>query len=183
MTQEGITSIINILIGMGIAGAILFVAYLIKRGRWDLFQRVEAPIVQQLQSMTLEYVALLADNSELRVGISKLRAQLRELNIVAVYKPDLPIPKPELAIIAQSPLVLFSRVLEDKFNVTELDDLAVSLDVPIENYNGDTIGKRAYSLLSYMHRRGELPRLEAEVRKLRPLAQWPDLSSLPILKA
>lgn len=58
------------------------------------------------------------------------------------------------------------------FDIEELNGLMFELGVRKDEIAGETIRTRAQELIVHFERRGELPRLPAQCRKLRPSVDW-----------
>ena len=114
------------------------------------------------------YSRALADYSRM------LAERLRSLGQVDI--PPAPVPPAELSEptrppLPQQPLVRdreLAMMISALFNRDEIDDLAYRLNINYEEIGGETVGRRAQSLVAYAKRHGTIEELIALARQLRP---------------
>jgi hypothetical protein len=71
--------------------------------------------------------------------------------------------------------VALVQLLEEHFDLNDLDELCFKMGVKHENVRGDTLSLRCRNLVSYMARRGQLMSLIISAVKERPNADWSSL--------
>jgi tetratricopeptide (TPR) repeat protein len=64
------------------------------------------------------------------------------------------------------------KTLETRYTLESLEVLCADIDVPWESLSGDTLPKRALSLLRYLDKQNRLPDLIVQAQKDFPDAQW-----------
>lgn len=64
----------------------------------------------------------------------------------------------------------------DGFNLSELEDLCLDLDIPYENLPGTTIADKARELVKYCDRHGKLIKLLERCKILRPHLSWHEVA-------
>ncbi|KAA3665258.1 MAG: hypothetical protein DWQ04_01515, partial [Chloroflexi bacterium] len=71
------------------------------------------------------------------------------------------------------------QLLEKHFNKSELRDICFELDIDFENLPGQTKRDKVRELITFCHRHGSSPKLQTNLRKLRPAVDWPDIADEP----
>lgn len=64
------------------------------------------------------------------------------------------------------------NLLEEYFNLSELEQLCFDLDFEYENISGETRRDKARNLVTFTERQGRLPQLISILQKNRPLVNW-----------
>lgn len=103
--------------------------------------------------------------TDLEIGVRVLSAQVRRLGEEPEYKiPDAP------ALVSVKPANdrALAQTIAALFNRDEIDDLAFRLGINGEEISGDTVTKRARSLVDYARRHSVTEELIATARQLRP---------------
>jgi hypothetical protein len=118
----------------------------------------------QLATMHGEMMKLQTRMAHMEAGINILIAQVKRLGGDPEYEPPLE-EREEDRHYNQSDLL---RRMSRQFNMDELADLAYQLDIQTGALGGDTVSAKARAIITYMERRGELAKLVAFCRRLRP---------------
>lgn len=155
------------------AGAVvgMVAAWLASRNGWTVFRRVDEPLSQRVDELTLEVVDLRLQLSKVTVGTARLIAQLESAGIEPEYQ--LSPTKKWAADDEESDVARLHRLLVDSFSQEEMDDLAAKAGVPAESYGGSTRSARALALVQVAGRHGLLQELVAAARRMRPRVKWP----------
>lgn len=102
---------------------------------------------------------------ELEIGVRILTAQLRREGLIPEWVPQSATSDSQDDSLNDQVL---QQALAALFSMEELTDLADRLNVPDGEINGDTVTRRARTLVHYMKRRNRLDELVALARQLRP---------------
>lgn len=119
----------------------------------------------QVRKMHQEMQALRARIAELSLGVSVLSGQIRRLNHEPEWTDRQTPVQPEDVDYDTAAL---QRRMARHFNIEELNDLAYQMRIDTGELGEDTKSGRARAIIAYAERRGELPRLVALCRQLRP---------------
>lgn len=83
------------------------------------------------------------------------------LNVWEIYRPLPPV----------DPITLYEALIT-QFNLEEIKDLCLQLEVNYETLAGDTLQRKAQALIDYFSRRGRMAELGAQIVALRPTVQF-----------
>lgn len=125
----------------------------------------------QVRLMHRDMTAMRVRIAELSLGISVLSSQIRRLNHEPEWK-DTPPPQEAPADDAGYDTAALHRKMLRAFNIEELNDLAYQMKIDTGELGENTKTGRVRSIIQYADRRGELPRLIALCRRLRPKANF-----------
>lgn len=101
-------------------------------------------------------------------GANKLIEQLASVGVHdPIWSPD------KLTKIEFTPdLVTLQDKVRQRFDIEEMNDLAMRIGLDPEELSGDTRSKRARELVNAAERRGLIKKLSAALLELRPTANW-----------
>lgn len=146
-------------------------AWWASRKGWTVFRRVDEPLSQRVDELTLEVVDLRLSLSRLAVGAARLIAQVERLGEEPEYRLSAELIRRGTS--EESDAERLRRLLVDHFSVEELDELAFTAGIPPESYGGHTRPARALALVQVASRHGKLEELVGQARAERPNVRWP----------
>lgn len=120
------------------------------------------------ESLRSERAAIVHQLNTLALGA--LGVSFNELAVTAPARAGNAAPQPAARADAQPSVdhKLLRDVLQEQFNVAELQELCFELSVPWEDVAGASKSVKVIELITYMQRRGRLAELAAAVRAARP---------------
>lgn len=119
----------------------------------------------QVRVMHQEMQKMRARVAELSLGVSVLSGQIRRLNHEPEWKDATSVALSEDEGYDTADL---QKRMTRQFNIEELNDLAYQMKIDTGELGENTKSGRARAIISYAERRGELSRLVALCRQLRP---------------
>lgn len=142
-------------------------------GRVDELELARAREYAETEILRQETDSLRQEVGELRQGVAELTRQIEAADMTPAWSP----PVKQQAQGEQSgknkagagvDYQTLQQFITEFFNVEEIEDLTLRLDVEFENLAGDAKEAKARSLVSYMRRHKRLAELRDMVRALRP---------------
>lgn len=141
-------------------------------GRVDELEQARAREYAETEILRQETENLRQEVGELRSGVASLTRQLEGADMTPAWRPPVkagqengPGKDGKQAAVDAPALQQF---LAEHFNLEDMADLAMRLEVDIEDVGGETKEAKARSLVSYMKRRKRLVELRDLARQLRP---------------
>lgn len=141
-------------------------------GRVDELEAARAREYAETEILRQETESLRQEVDELRRGVTSLTRQIEAADMTPAWRP--PVKEGQgggqgkdggqAAVDAPA----LQQFIAEHFNLDEMRDLAMRLEVDIEDVAGETKEGKARSLVSYMKRRKRLTELRDLVRQLRP---------------
>ena len=141
-------------------------------GRVDELELARAREYAETEILRQETESLRQEVDELRRGVTSLTRQIEAADMTPTWTPPVKPgrgdtqgkPEEKKGIDAQA----LQRSIAEHFNLEDMEDLTLRLDVDFEDVAGETKEAKARSLVSYMKRRKRLVELRDMVRSLRP---------------
>ncbi len=138
-------------------------------GRVDELEVARAREYAETEILRQETENLRQEVGELRNGVTSLTRQLEAADMTPAWRPPVKESGPvKDGKPAGVDAVALQQFIAEFFNLEDMRDLAMRLDVDFEDVAGETKEAKARSLVSYMKRRKRLSELRDLVRQLRP---------------
>ena len=138
-------------------------------GRVDELEVARAREYAETEILRQETENLRQEVGELRSGVASLTRQLEAADMTPAWRPPVkeggPVKDGKPAGVDA---VALQQFIAEFFNLEDMRDLALRLDVDFEDVAGETKEAKARALVSYMKRRKRLVELRDLVRQLRP---------------
>lgn len=138
-------------------------------GRVDELEVARAREYAETEILRQETESLRQEVGELRSGVASLTRQLEAADMTPAWRPPVkeggPVKDGKPAGVDA---VALQQFIAEFFNLEDMRDLALRLDVDFEDVAGETKEAKARALVSYMKRRKRLVELRDLVRQLRP---------------
>lgn len=147
--------------------------------RMDKLEREYSAAQDKIHELQEQAIDLQAEISQLRLAfaeqaqiIKRLLTQMEKAGLTPDLPADLPaLPAPSPAKVKRKTRAETSQLremLKQQFSMSELDELAFSLEIDADELSGTTRATRVNSLISYAERRNMLDKLTELVAKERP---------------
>lgn len=138
-------------------------------GRVDELEVARAREYAETEILRQETESLRQEVGELRSGVASLTRQLEAADMTPAWRP----PVKESGAVTNGKqavvdAVALQQFIAEFFNLEDMRDLAMRLEVDFEDMAGETKEAKARAMVSYMKRRKRLVELRDMVRQLRP---------------
>lgn len=146
----------------------LWLAWHTDRPTYSSMEQTIGALSEQVREMHAEMSRLQVRVAELTAGVRILTSQLRSLGAMPDYL--LPTEGPE-GVSTMDALPEASAVYERlvrSYGLNDLNDLAFSLGISVDELGESTLSGRARALVEYVQRRDQLPDLLSALRTKRP---------------
>lgn len=141
-------------------------------GRVDELEQARAREYAETEILRQETESLRQEVDDLKRGVTSLTRQIEAADMTPAWTPAARPDQENGAGKGGKPAAVDAPALQqfiaEHFNLDEMRDLAMRLEVDIEDVAGETKEGKARSLVSYMKRRKRLTELRDLVRQLRP---------------
>jgi hypothetical protein len=142
-------------------------------GRVDELELARAREYAETEILRQETDSLRQEVGELRQGVAALTRQIEAADMTPAWSPPVkPQAQGEMSGKTKAGGGIDSQALQqfitEYFNVEDMEDLTLRLDVDFENLAGETKEAKTRSLVNYMRRHRRLAELRDMVRALRP---------------
>lgn len=140
-------------------------------GRVDELEAARAREYAETEILRQETDSLRQEVGELRQGVAALTRQIEAADMTPSWSPP---AKPQREVSGKPitgkgiDVQALQQFITEYFNVEDIEDLTLRLDVDFENLAGDTKEAKARSLVGYMKRHRRLTELADMVRAMRP---------------